>query len=261
MRATVVFLALVITVLFAGVYSTDRVSPRKLSSAVELVNVGEPLVIVQGGDGSQIDVMAAKAIADVLTFWSENKLPHTGGVFTPPQKYVSFDSRYAPYGDQVCGNLTRGFANAGYCRNDESVVWDRGVLLPRVLRESGKTGLAMVFAHEIAHHAQAEAGVLSTLSVKVSEQQADCMAGAYLGWASRGGSDWLSTEPETSDNAMRFAAMIGDNPVSDAGTHGSGSERAWAIRQGFFNGLLVCAAINENVLSMRKQSNYLKAQN
>lgn len=87
MRATVVFLALVIAVLFAGASFTDEVSPRKLSSAVDLVNVGEPLVIVQGGDGGHIDTMATRAIADVLTFWSENKLPHTGGVFTPPQKY------------------------------------------------------------------------------------------------------------------------------------------------------------------------------
>lgn len=260
MRVFAVFLTFVITVFLAGVSFTNEVSPRKFSSAVELVNVGEPLVIVQGGDGSKIDDMAAKAIADVLKFWSEHRLPHNGNEFTPPQKYVSFDSRHAQYGEQVCGNLTRGFANAGYCRNDESVVWDRGVLLPKVLRETGKTGLALVFAHEIAHHAQAEAGVLETISVKVSEQQADCMAGAYLGWASKN-SDWLSSEPETSTNAMRFAAMIGDNPVSDEGTHGSGSERAWAIRQGFFNGLLVCAAINENVLSMRKQSNYLKAQN
>lgn len=159
-----------------------------------------------------------------------------------------YDARDPYIETKVCGGKLFMFANASYCHPEDTISWDSGLFLPDIRKQFGDVAVLMVFAHEIGHEAQQFVSP-SRLSAFVSEQQADCMSGAYLRWVKDGNSSrFLVTEKGVRD-AFSIIASTGDAvPPADMnlppGIHGTAPDRVWALRQGLDYGLHQCSRIS-----------------
>src|SRR6266498_4895484 len=104
----------------------------------------------ENGDGGEYDKLAVNAVADIYDYWGE-QLPANfdGQKFDPLKRLVSYDSDGTPI--KVCGTSTAGLVNAFYCGQDDSISWDRGVLLPLLDKQFGKMSVVTVLAHEMGH--------------------------------------------------------------------------------------------------------------
>ena len=134
-----------------------------------------------------------------------------------------------------CGNLDASEAldeAAFYCRYDKVMYVDITYLRYNDLRW-GQEGVMATMAHEYGHHVQNLLGGITSQSSRYREQQADCMAGAYLAW--------LATDPDYAamfDRTLladRYYAL-GDPPgtaPNDPNAHGSGAERQRAFFYGW----------------------------
>jgi predicted metalloprotease len=134
-----------------------------------------------------------------------------------------------------CGNLDASEAldeAAFYCRYDKVMYLDITYLRYNDQRW-GAEGVIATMAHEYGHHVQNVTSSITTQASRYREQQADCMAGAYLAW--------LATDPgyaATFDRALladRYYAL-GDPPgtsPTDPNAHGSGAERQRAFFYGW----------------------------
>lgn len=136
-------------------------------------------------------------------------------------------------GRTFCDETTEVLVNAGYCEQDNTIGWDRTVLMPALRRANGDMAITMVLAHEYGHAIQK----LATLNPKgvptlVTEQQADCLAGVYVRWVAEGKSPRFTLS--TGDGLNNLLAMISfrdpvlrqDGLYYDTGDeHGSAFER------------------------------------
>ena len=50
-----------------------------------------------------------------------------------------------------CDDDTEGLVNAAYCEDNNTIGWDRGVLLPSLRAANGDMAITMVLAHEYGH--------------------------------------------------------------------------------------------------------------
>ena len=147
------------------------------------------------------------------------------------------------------------------------MVYDDGEdgVLVRLADEFGPSILGVVLAHEFGHAIQARAGVLDRdLPTIVTEQQADCFAGAWVAHAASGEADGV----EFTDDDVRsgLVAMITvRDPIGvdqfAAGGHGSAFDRVGAFQVGFTEGAARCAELIDdplplvpNVLPARRQT-------
>jgi hypothetical protein len=135
-------------------------------------------------------------------------------------------------------------------------VYDDGEdgLLAALAREYGSATIGTVLAHEFAHAIQLRNGGLDrALPTIVTEQQADCFAGAWTGRAARGEAATL----QFSDGDVR-AGLIAMTKVSDPvgidqfmpGGHGSGFDRVGAFQVGFNEGPARCADLLDDPLPL-----------
>jgi predicted metalloprotease len=138
---------------------------------------------------------------------------------------------------------------AFYCGVGDFMVYDDGDdgLLAELAREYGAATIGTVLAHEFAHAIQLRNGGLDrALPTIVTEQQADCFAGAWTSRAARGDAVTL----RFSDGDVR-AGLIAMTKVSDPvgtdqfvpGGHGSGFDRVGAFQVGFNEGPARCAEL------------------
>ena len=128
-----------------------------------------------------------------------------------------------------------------YCPADQTVyigndqLWDFYAGL-------GDAAAVVGFAHEVGHHLQWNAGVFDLVYDQTtmidSENQADCVAGAFFGWA-------VGHEITNEDDLYDVAALIEaiasaeDDPYRD---HGTLDERADSLVEGLGSGLAACNA-------------------
>ena len=114
--------------------------------------------------------------------------------------------------------------------------------------------IGTVLAHEFAHAIQLRIGALDqALPTIVTEQQADCFAGAWTGRAARG----EAATVQFSDGDVR-AGLIAMTKVSDpvgvdqfvAGGHGSGFDRVGAFQVGYNEGPERCAQLLDDPLPL-----------
>ena len=141
--------------------------------------------------------------------------------------------------------------NAGYCEQDNTIGWDRTVLLPALRRANGDMAITMVLAHEYGHAIQKQA-TLNPRGVPtlVAEQQADCLAGVYTRWVAEGKSPRFTLSTGDGLNNLLAAMISFRDPVlsendyyGNDDEHGSAFERISAFQFGFTDGAAACKAI------------------
>ncbi len=121
-------------------------------------------------------------------------------------------------------------------------------------------GVAMVLAHEYGHAIQYQSGMADDdTPTLVSEQQADCLAGAYMRWVAEDNSPRFTLSTADGLNNV-LAAVIGfrdpllnvDDPEVGVDEHGSAFERVSAFQFGFTDGVAACASIDMREIGQRR---------
>ena len=192
-------------------------------------------------DGGQIDELAGQSISDLEEFWRFAYPDTFDAELVPVQAVISWDSD-APDG-MFCGETTEGLVNAAFCETDDTIGWDRTVLMPALRQANGDMAITMVMAHEYGHAIQKMAtlnppGVPSL----VAEQQADCLAGVYLRWVAEGKSPRFTLNTGDGLNKILAATISFRDPVLSQNEyiggdeHGSAFERVSAFQFGFTDG-------------------------
>jgi len=213
---------------------------------------------VIGTDGGEIDLLAAESVSDLEEFWRFAYPDTFDGELQPIENLLSWDSD--DYGGRFCDESTAGLVNAGYCEPEDSIGWDRAVLMPALRQAHGDMAITMVLAHEYGHAIQR----MATLNPRgvptlVSEQQADCLAGVYLRWVAEGKSPRFTLSTGEGLNNL-LAAMISfrdpvlgeDDLYTSGDEHGSAFERISAFQFGFTDGAAACKAITIREINERR---------
>ncbi|KUH67585.1 peptidase [Mycolicibacterium novocastrense] len=218
-----------------------------------------PARVVLGTDGSDSDELARQAISDIEEFWEGAYGTAFDGRFEPVDRVYSWDANgFDSTG--FCDTDTYGLVNAGYCTTDNTIGWDRGELLPSLRQEFGDMGVTMVLAHEYGHAVQRQAGLVDDETpTLVSEQQADCLAGAYMRWVAEDNSPRFTLSTGEGLNnvlasviAFRDPLLSEDDPEVGVDEHGSAFERLSAFQFGFTDGPSACAAIDLREIGQRR---------
>ena len=211
-------------------------------------------------DGGESDKVAAQSVSDLEEFWKFAYPDTFDGELKPVDALISWDSDSGR--GEFCDETTESLINAGYCEPDNTIGWDRGVLLPTLRKSYGDMAITMVLAHEYGHALQKQA----TLNPKgvpslVAEQQADCFAGVYMRWVAEGNSPRFTLNTGDGLNNL-LAAMISfrdpllteDDYYGTDDEHGSAFERISAFQFGFTDGPSSCAAIDAQEIGQRRLS-------
>jgi predicted metalloprotease len=225
----------------------------------------DPSDLVDEGDDKperEYDDFLAQALTDIQNWWSEHYPALYGDPLEPLRGgvYAAYPERTDPI--PGCGGRAETtyeeiseFA-AFYCPDGDFMVYDDGEegILFRLAEDLGPTSIGVVMAHEYGHAIQARAGVIRrNLATIITEQQADCFAGAWVAHAVDGGSDLV----ELSDDDVRIGLLamisvrdpIGVDQFSEAG-HGSAFDRVGAFQVGFAEGVARCAELIDDPLPL-----------
>jgi len=203
------------------------------------------------------DAIIRKAVDDVQSFYEDQfpKLygsdfaPLTGGLF--------------PYGPDDpppnCGGPGKSdykqvAQNAFYCPAGDFMAWDTVNLTNDLLDNFGPYTLAIVVAHELGHAIQARHGILDGRFITfVTEQQADCFAGAYTQHVQQGGSKAFKVTLTDLDNAIGGFLLIrdpvGTDTVNDTAAHGSAFQRINAFEDGLQGGTAKCKTYEDQTFN------------
>lgn len=213
---------------------------------------------VVGTDGGDVDRIAGQSVSDLEEFWKFAYPDAFDGELQPVKALISWDAD--AYDGMFCDETTAGLVNAGYCQPDDTIGWDRGVLMPALRRAHGDMAITMVMAHEYGHAIQK----MATLNPRgvptlVSEQQADCLSGVYLRWVAEGKSPRFTLSTGEGLNNL-LAAMISfrdpvlseDDYYGSDDEHGSAFERISAFQFGFTDGAEACKAITIREIKQRR---------
>lgn len=210
---------------------------------------------VRGTDDGETDRLALNAVADIEDFWQDAYPKTFWATFRPVESLMSWDSGGSTAAE-FCNHPTVGFDNAGYCISQNSLGWDRGALLPKLVRMFGPMAVPMTLAHEYGHAvAHLSEMVDSQTQTLVGEQMADCLAGTYLRWVAQGSSPRFTLSTGDGLNTV-IAALIAfrDDPI-EAGdaidSHGSAFERVSAFQRGFMDGATPCTRIDMAEITKR----------
>ncbi|MQY25668.1 neutral zinc metallopeptidase [Nocardia aurantia] len=209
------------------------------------------------GDGGEMDRLALNTVADLADFWkTEYGKTFDKGAFVPVDHFFSWDAR-APKEQQItfCRADTYHVVNAAYCSVDQTIGWDRGVLLPLIAKKYGKMAVVMVLAHEYGHSIQHLARLNGFLTPGlVLEQQADCFAGVFLRHVADGGSTHFTLNTTDGLNGVLGAtvAVRDQDPNNPHNVHGSAFERVTAVQMGWQDGAIACKNINRKEIQKRR---------
>lgn len=130
-----------------------------------------------------------------------------------------------------------------YCQRDDTIYIGQDQLWDFYSR-TGDGGAAFGVAHEWGHYVQDRTGVLARLSgddraLRVrTENQADCIGGAFLGHARDRG----ILEEDDYDDVGTILPLIAAAEADLMRDHGTLAERLQAVRHGLSGGLSACNA-------------------
>lgn len=208
------------------------------------------------------DTFVAVALTDIQRWWTEQYPVVYGVPFEPLRGGV-----YAGYPEREsdlpgCGNevitIYEDLQNfvAFYCQFGDFMIYDDDsvdVLRP-LADEFGPAVMGIVLAHEFGHAIQARNGGLDQgLPTIITEQQADCFAGAWTGQA-YGGDSPLVRLGDRDIRAGLIAMLSVRDPVGTdqfvAGGHGSAFDRVGAFQEGFVQGPARCAELLDEPLQL-----------
>jgi len=223
-----------------------------------------PTGSVENTDGGQIDRVVQLAVNDIEAFWKGQYPKVFGGPFRPVARLLSIDPS-DPFSPSACGGSNEDIAfNAAYCRDDDSIDWDRsetGLLAAAYDYFGGAIAVVGAVAHEYGHAIQWRAGLPEIDVSLVREQQADCFAGAYLRWVAEGQSPRFTLSTGDGLNyllagvlALRDDLSTPDDLALSTNPHGTGLDRVGALQIGFEQGAERCAAINSEEIAKRRGS-------
>ncbi len=201
------------------------------------------------------------AVADIQNYWRDT-YPK---VYNEPYKELT-GGIYAMYPDRsdtinVCDTtltFDKVSDNARYFGCGDFIAWDDQGLLPDLTKQLGDSAVATVFAHEFGHAIQMRAGILDKdLPTVVTEQQADCFAGAWAAHVSRGESQLIKfTDAEVKAGLVAMVYVrdpldpIVGEPVFQEGGHGTAFDRVGAFQHGFLTGAEGCKDLIDNPLPL-----------
>ncbi|MDV6264686.1 metallopeptidase [Rhodococcoides yunnanense] len=220
--------------------------------------VPDSTIEVENAEGTDSDILATNAIDDIQQFWAEQYPALFKGSFTPISNVVSWDaSEDEGSGVRFCGDRTGGIPNAAYCTRDDSIGWDRTILLPALVDAFGPMSVVMVIAHEYGHAIQHQSGLVGDdTPTIVAEQQADCFAGAFIRHVAEGDSPHFTINTSDGLNGVLAAtvAVRDVDPNDPESVHGSAFERVTAVQIGFTDGAGACTSIDEAEIDSRRAS-------
>ena len=151
-----------------------------------------------------------------------------------PKQYI-----YIPEGtvaSSACGNLPAEVAYH-YCPGDDKIYLGQPELWT-FYSNDGDAAPVVGVAHEWGHHVQSMTGVpeaKSNVAQITRENQADCVAGAWLAYADKKG--WLTYPDDLNDIKAVLKEVASTEPNRD---HGDLDERRQSMRLGRRNGLQGC---------------------
>ncbi|MEV6321417.1 metallopeptidase [Nocardia sp. NPDC051787] len=208
------------------------------------------------GDRGPVDTLALNAVDDIQTYWRGEFGKEFQGEFKPVEKLVSWSAKSGrSEAFEFCKESTYRLVNAAYCRLDNSIGWDRSVLLPTMEETFGKMAVVMVLAHEYGHAVQTMAKIVGPKDpVIVKEQQADCFAGAFMRHVAEGKAKHFTINTSDGLNSVLAAtvAIRDSNPDDPESVHGSAFERVTAVQIGFTDGPRGCKGIDEDEIDQRR---------
>lgn len=232
-----------------GLHATDGLSGMRPDAPA-------PQGTVEGTDGGDNDRLALLAVNDIQDFWLASYPQYFPGQYTPISSIKSYDSTN-PSSARVCGRtVVYSDPNASYCRHDDSISWDRGLLIPNARKYFGDAAVAGVLAHEFGHAVQTRAHSVHLLTrTIVREQQADCFAGVYLHWVAQGGSKRFALNTTDGLDRVLAGGITLRDPTDESenapGAHGSALDRVGAFQEGFDGDAATCAAIDHDEIERR----------
>ncbi|MGV0624508.1 neutral zinc metallopeptidase [Mycolicibacter minnesotensis] len=213
---------------------------------------------VDGTDGGRIDQIAAQSVSDLEAFWTTTYPNTFEGDFRPAKALISWDPTQLR--GKFCDSRTFLLVNAAYCYTDNTIGWDRRLLLSALRDTYGDMAIAMVLAHEYGHAIARTAGITKRRGTPtlVAEQQADCLAGVYLRWVAQGDSPRFTLNTGDGLNGVLAAMLALRDPllnpdeVEGGNEHGSAFERISAFQFGFTDGADSCRAIDAQEIEQRR---------
>jgi predicted metalloprotease len=210
------------------------------------------------------DGFVAVAFTDIERWWAEVFPEVYGAAFEPLDGGI-----YAGYPERDtvvpgCGEPETPYEElqlyvAFYCNVGDFMAYDDGddpdfSLLTPLADAYGSAVMGVVLAHEYGHAIQERIGALDQpIATILTEQQADCFAGAWTGQAYRGESPLLRLG-DTDVRAGLLAMLEVRDPVGTSqftpGGHGSAFDRVGAFQQGFIDGPARCAELLDDPLPL-----------
>jgi uncharacterized protein len=200
----------------------------------------------QGGKITAADAQSGDfvsvVLADTEEVWANIFSEQLSRPYVPATLVLFKDVTASPCGD------ASGATGPFYCPGDQKIYLDTAFFetMQRDLGAKGDFAMAYVVAHEVAHHVQAELGILgqaneirsqsdtktsNEISVRI-ELQADCLSGL---WARAAEAQFGSIEKGDFAEALDAAKRIGDDtlqrnagqrPMPHTFTHGTSAQRA-----------------------------------
>lgn len=220
----------------------------------------EPNRDIENSNGGKVDQIAGASVSDIEEYWQTAYGDTFPGEFKPVSELISWDAD--DYDGTFCEDDTYGLVNAAFCPLDNTIGWDRGVLMPQLRQANGDMAITMVLAHEYGHSVQKQAKLAKRgTPTLVGEQQADCFAGAYMRWVAEDNSPRFTLS--TGDGLNNLLAgmisfrdpLLSEDDIYQEGTgdeHGSAFERISAFQFGFTDGPSACAAIDAKEVAQRR---------
>ncbi len=196
-----------------------------------------------GSQPETVEALVESAASDVNIFW-EGFFEANGAPYSSPYLAYIYDEPV----ETGCG-ISDTSQGPGYCRLDQTfyfpVGWTDSSTGGSYLEEYGDFAVAVIVAHEMAHHVQQQMDILDIQDVGdlltiESELQADCFAGAWANHAEtvpdESGQPLIAEiTSDDMDRALDAAGRIGDDFIQenlgsgqvdqDAFTHGSSEQR------------------------------------
>ena len=217
-------------------------------------DVAPAKLTVKGTDKGETDQLAEDALSDIYAYWSQEMPKDFGKDFTPPKKLISYDSTKSSFTD--CGQNINSVQNAFYCPTEDTVSWDRAVLLPELQRQFGQMAVVLVFAHEMGHLVQFHIGAVNTSTdTIIKEQQADCYAGSFMRWTAEGNAPHFQLSTGDGLDQVMAAMLLFRDPTGSTDTgpdaHGTAFDRITAFQYGFEDGPQRCNQINAQEIRQR----------
>lgn len=178
-------------------------------------------------------------IEQLNTYWEATFPANFGAAYEAPCAIQEYDPPDFLYGDE-CGldNASQAGYNAFYCGRLESIFWDGPTFFHPLYKDMGPATTTIILAHEFGHYIQDHSGTFPETGYNV-EMQADCYAGAFLGWALETG----YLQYNNIDEIIRAMAAFGQPRFSGLWTevtYGNAIERNQALRLGAREGVAGC---------------------